>query len=160
MEIWKDVEGFPGYTVSDLGRARGLRGGILKPLLLNDYHHYSLYVDKKKIDIRVNRLVAFAFIGPCPVGKEVDHKNNNPLDNRLVNLQYMTHSENIRKRPKFTGCASRYIGVRKDGNRWRGTASAEKRVYLGPFKTEEEAARARDKFYRDRGQLVTFNFPE
>jgi hypothetical protein len=155
MENWLPVVGFEGYEISDLGNVRGKFGRILKPGANTDgYHFVGLYGDTKK-QVLVHRLVAAAFLGPCPAGHEVDHHNDIRTDNRLANLKYLTHSENIRKQPKRAGCASDYIGVYKTGNRWQSHAS---RVYLGYFDTQEEAARARDKFYRDNGQLVTFNF--
>jgi hypothetical protein len=159
MENWKDAVGFPGYKVSDLGQVRGKYGRILTPCLHRDgYHHVNLYGEKEK-HVRVHRLVAAAFLGPCPAGQEVDHDNHIRNDNRAANLKYVTKSENLRKQPKRAGCASTYIGVSKNGNRWMAKASAEKRVHLGRFDTQEEAARARDKYYRDKGQLVVFNFP-
>lgn len=41
----------------------------------------------------VHRLVAEAFHGPCPLGYEVDHVNGDKLDNRAVNLEYVTRCE-------------------------------------------------------------------
>lgn len=54
-------------------------------------HHY----------VRVHRLVAYAF-GVSPTlekqkGLDIDHINNNPEDNRLVNLQLISSSENRKK---------------------------------------------------------------
>jgi hypothetical protein len=154
--MWKKIEGYPGYEVSDQGDLRNSRGWILKPATVRGY---KLIVLTKK-HFYIHRLVAAAFLGPCPEGKEVDHKNNIRSDNRLENLQYLTHSENLRKCPKKAGCASPFIGVYKHKKRWTASGTAGKQVYLGCFDTQEEAARARDKFYRDRGMIVIFNFTE
>lgn len=43
---------------------------------------------------QLHRLVAFAFIGPCPVGKEVDHVDGDRTNNHVRNLEYVTRSEN------------------------------------------------------------------
>ena len=43
----------------------------------------------------VHRLVAAAFLGPCPDGQEVLHGNGQRLDNRLENLRYGTRQENV-----------------------------------------------------------------
>lgn len=42
----------------------------------------------------VHRLVAAAFIGPCPDGFEVSHNDGNLLNCRAGNLEYMTHADN------------------------------------------------------------------
>jgi len=42
----------------------------------------------------VHRLVAAAFIGPCPPGQEVLHDDDNPANNALNNLKYGTHRKN------------------------------------------------------------------
>lgn len=44
----------------------------------------------------VHRLVWEAFNGPIPEGLEINHKNRNRADNRLENLELLTHLENMR----------------------------------------------------------------
>ena len=104
-ERWLPVNGYEGfYEVSDLGGVRGRRrtgskGGPLKPRSTRFGH---LFVTLCAIDVGyeprqeyVHRLVAAAFIGPCPEDMEVRHLNGNPGDNRLANLAYGTHAENM-----------------------------------------------------------------
>ena len=47
------------------------------------------------------RIVLEAFVGPCPEGHECDHKNRERDDDRLVNLRWVTHSENMLNRRKY-----------------------------------------------------------
>lgn len=52
--------------------------------------------DSQKL-INVHRLVMLSFVGPCPQGMCVDHKDGNKQNNRLTNLEYVTLSENQRR---------------------------------------------------------------
>lgn len=54
-------------------------------------------VNGERIQAYAHRLVAEAFIGPLPDGKEVDHLNSKKDDNRASNLTYVTPKENTRK---------------------------------------------------------------
>lgn len=105
-EQWRPVEGrFGEYEVSDQGRIRSLdrtittrqgqrfvRGLVLKPAA--GPHGYLHVVLAGRQTVLIHHAVAAAFIGPRPTGAEVRHRNGNPLDNRAVNLEYGTRSDN------------------------------------------------------------------
>jgi hypothetical protein len=102
-ETWKPVVGFEGwYSVSDQGRVRRdkpgkstFRGRPLKPYIRRDgYPCVRFCCDAKTKGMAIHRLVAAAFLGPCPVGKEVNHRNGNRSDPCASNLEYVTRSEN------------------------------------------------------------------
>lgn len=101
---WKPIYGWP-YDVSDTGRVRRAEGGrgAREGRILAIEHNGKGYSRVKLCDggheqyYFVHVLVAEAFIGPCPPGCEVSHKNNVRDDNRVDNLEYLTHAENIRK---------------------------------------------------------------
>lgn len=103
-EVWKLIFN-GGYEVSSMGRIRRAKPGpggtyvgrIMKPNTLNGGHLIvSFWTNGRRKPNLVHRLVATAFIGPCPEGKEVHHKDGNPTNNRVGNLEYITHAENIR----------------------------------------------------------------
>lgn len=74
-EIWKDIEGYEKYQVSNLGRIRH-NGKILKPSL-DRYGYLCVHLSKDgfKKTFRVHRLVAMAFI-PNPEGLPcINHKS-------------------------------------------------------------------------------------
>lgn len=111
QEEWRQVVGFEGlYSVSNLGRVRseerevpGKLGSTRllpeKELSLCLQHGRRFLVGFRKNGERsnhfVHRLVAGSFI-PNPNGKpEVNHIDNNPLNNRVDNLEWVTHKENM-----------------------------------------------------------------
>lgn len=97
-EEWRVVPGHADYEVSSLGRVRSWKrgyGALLK--CAPDSAGYPRVVLDSASRYNVHRLVAAAFIGPCPEGKEVDHVNTVRADNRAENLQYLTRRENMAK---------------------------------------------------------------
>jgi hypothetical protein len=98
---WRDVQGAPGYRVNRSGQVIGLKGTILRPgKTSNGYFTVVLCypgTGKKKRMTLIHRIVAEAFLGPCPHKWEVDHKNGIKTDNRVENLEYVTSSENTRR---------------------------------------------------------------
>lgn len=101
-ERWKKIY-HDYYEVSTLGRVRRIVSGspntysgrILNPSKISRYPLVVLYgPDGEKKTIRVHLLVARAFIGPCPEGMEVNHKDTNKWNCRLTNLEYLTPQKN------------------------------------------------------------------
>lgn len=46
----------------------------------------------------VQQVVAYAFLGKCPEGQEIDHIDRNKHNNNIENLRYVTHKENMANR--------------------------------------------------------------
>ncbi|MDD5363601.1 MAG: NUMOD4 motif-containing HNH endonuclease [Ignavibacteria bacterium] len=100
-EIWKDIPDYEGiYKASNLGNIKSLKNKkekILSPAI-NDKGYYKVVLYKNKIKKTKlgHRLVAIAFI-PNPENKpEVNHKDGNPLNNNIDNLEWNTKLENVR----------------------------------------------------------------
>ncbi len=116
-EEWRNVDGFPGYMVSNLGRIKSLAravprifGGVLRvrrnPEVImkqfktgrkRNYYKVALSAGhKEKVQIGVHRLVAKAFIeNQRELAVYVNHKDGNGLNNRSDNLEWVTNSENL-----------------------------------------------------------------
>jgi hypothetical protein len=97
-EEWRPVAGYEGlYEVSSLGRVRRA-GRVLKPGRnpRTGYLVVSLWHDGKGETHTVHRLVAHAFIGPCPPGQHVNHRDFDRANARADNLEYLTPAENNR----------------------------------------------------------------
>ena len=98
-EIWKDIKGYEGmYQISNLGRVKSLKRGGVRILKLNKKKRgYIDVVLSKKGNvktIRVHRLVALAFLKnknkyPC-----INHIDNCPSNNQVVNLEWTTYLKN------------------------------------------------------------------
>ena len=83
--------------------------------------------------LNVSRAVLEAWVGPRPEGMECDHINGNPRDNRLCNLEWVTHAENVRRR---------WIANTKEGKGFNGKRLTE----LG-----KRTLRRRRKYAREHG---------
>ena len=103
MEVWKTLTNFEDYEVSNFGRIRRRvpDGRYPKHYLLhpnkksNGYRIITLINGNRKKCLHMHRLVAEMFIGKCPIGLEVNHKDSNRENNVVENLEYMTRSENL-----------------------------------------------------------------
>lgn len=112
MEQWRDIEGYEGlYQVSNEGRVKSLqreityKDGRKKTLpekilhnFLSDLGYYHVGLSKNGIPKRykVHRLVAKAFI-PNPDNLPViNHRDENPRNNVVENLEWCTQGYNIR----------------------------------------------------------------
>lgn len=103
MEQWNDIAGYKGlYQISSVGRVKRLEGrGCKRERLLkaqqtrNGYLQVGLYNDGKLKRVYVHRLVADTFIQNPDNLPQVNHKDENPLNNRVENLEWCTQSYNI-----------------------------------------------------------------
>ena len=95
-EIWRLVNNYPNYEVSNFGRVRRIVGKILKPIKKRKgYLVVTMYANGRK-QVGISRLVAGAFLGTRPNGYEINHKNGNKEKNDRYNLEYVTQLRNHR----------------------------------------------------------------
>lgn len=96
-EIWKKCYDYPTYKVSTCGRIRNLCGKIMKTHVLNNgYVGISLRKNNKSIHKCLHRLVALTFLEMTTPKLETNHKNGDRQDNRICNLELVTHSDNFK----------------------------------------------------------------
>ena len=103
-EIWKDIIGFEGiYQISNLGNVMVLNykntktKHMLTPKKNNKgYLWVELWKNKKSHCFLIHRLVAEAFIPNCYNLPLVNHKDENPLNNAIDNLEWCTYSYNVK----------------------------------------------------------------
>lgn len=90
------MPGWPSYAAHPSGLVKGpqrmlrgtsQRGGLLR-IRLRD--------GKRERWTFIHTVVLETFVGPCPEGLEACHGNGDPADNRVDNLRWDTHQENMR----------------------------------------------------------------
>lgn len=105
-EIWKSIKGYEElYQVSSLGRIKSLRrlgingryygGKILKPQIRSGYNSVTLYKKNDAKSFVIHRLVAIAFVENVFNKTQVNHINEDKIDNNFENLEWVTAKENI-----------------------------------------------------------------
>lgn len=102
------IPDFPDYKVGDDGSVwscsvsriygRPDKWIRLKPRpMKGGYVTVALYHNKKRTDRLVHRIVLETFVGACPDGMEACHADHDPSNNRLDNLSWGTHQENVQQ---------------------------------------------------------------
>ena len=106
IELWKELKGYREiYEISNYGKVRhkerdGARGYIVSSRELipqinsSGYYRVSLNLTGKPKSYFVHRLVAELFLPTSDETLVVNHKDGNKLNNRVDNLEWVTHSEN------------------------------------------------------------------
>jgi hypothetical protein len=120
MESVPNYEGI--YEVSSFGQVRSIdrytekksknngdktpvrhliRGRVLKQRQHTDgYWLVQLCNGRTERTTLVHQIVAAAFLGPCPKGKEVRHLDGNGSNSYYKNLEYGTHKKNLKDRER------------------------------------------------------------
>lgn len=138
-EIWKDVVGYEGlYQVSNLGRVKSVQrhykinGGIalrrekiLKEKTSFKYKRVGLWKDSSQKFLLVHRIVATAFIPNLNNYPEINHKDENPENNCVDNLEwctakyncnYLNHGKNISISRRDSGRVRKIAMIDNEGN--------------------------------------------
>jgi hypothetical protein len=162
-EFWRNIEGYDNYLISNLGRVKninpvksfGLNETILKKCVKN--HGYEMVtlcsIGVKNKKVLVHRLVADAFLEKKHNGENiVNHINGDKTDNRIENLEWVSHRENITHGKNRNKNIPYGIGIR---NGERGdTYNVRIRVkgesqHIGVYKTLGEAVLVRDNYLKN-----------
>ena len=97
-EKWKKIcFGEMEYFISNKGRVKGIRGLLLKQRMNKDgYLEVTVGKGRHRTRGKVHRLVAIAFIKRTDGYNEINHKDFNRQNNVVDNLEWCTHSYNIK----------------------------------------------------------------
>lgn len=115
-EVWKDIPGYPDYQISNMGRVKSLQHTVFhspsrkfpngryvtyKERILvpakegGGYYFVVLYKNKVKRSLRIHRLVAQMFLNNPNRYEQVNHKDEDKLNNCVSNLEWCTAKYNI-----------------------------------------------------------------
>jgi len=158
-EIFKIIANYPSYEISNLGNVKSLnyrqtnKSKILKPGKNGrGYLTVNLTKNKNKKNFTIHKLMAINFLNhkPCKYKVIIDHKDHNPLNNELSNLQLISNRENCSKDKRNK--SSKYTGV-SWSNKYQKWVSQfwfnGKSMYLGSYKKEYDAHLAYQKILTD-----------
>lgn len=107
-EIWKDIDGFEGdYQISNLGNVLSLKYGKHRLLSINKSGCYAQVILSKngKFTAKsVHKLVALAFIPNPNCYPIINHKDTNPFNNEVSNLEWCTYKYNNEYNGRIEKC--------------------------------------------------------
>src|SRR5574344_1980826 len=97
MEEWKEIKGFKDYKISNNGNVFSkLKNRNITPYINESgYYRIRLSLNGKIHHKTIHRLVALAFIENKNNLPEVNHKDENKLNNNVENLEWCTKRYNI-----------------------------------------------------------------
>lgn len=138
-EIWMEIEGSEGkYLVSNYGRIKRVCKNFTKFLL--PYYHRTNRAFRTQViflgeykGFEVSRLVAHHFIGECPPGEIVRHKNGITTDDFSGNLEYVSRQQNGKMTgPKATSKPVVQLDAKsmKLINEFRSASEASRKLYM------------------------------
>lgn len=150
-EVWKAVPGYEGlYEVSDQGRVRSLPRVIDMPSKLGNIYQLRhkgkvlkqhvdgsgrFYVGLCGVAFRVHRLVAMAFIPNPDNLPQVNHKDENPKNNRVENLEWCSFQYNLNYGTRLARIGKHFwlpvIGTDKDGKEYYFSSMREAGEKIG-----------------------------
>lgn len=111
-EKWKLIDGFGDkYQISSFGRIRrsGDKMILCTQTSQKGYKHICLYY-KGKVNCWIHRLVARAFLPNPDSLTDIDHIDGDKSNNNINNLEWVSHSENIRRALQLGFISKDHIG--------------------------------------------------
>ena len=123
IEQFRLVDGYNNYEVSSFGRVRNNKTGRILRHRDNGNGYLSLQLGRSSGNKYVHRLVCSAFIPNPEMLLEIDHISRMKNDNNVLNLRWVTRSQNLKNRLCNKTNISGITGVqfKSEGGSWSGS---------------------------------------
>lgn len=97
MEVWKTMKEHKNYEISNYGKIRNKKTGRIRKTTINNkgYEQILVYINKKPKSYYVHRVVANNFIDNPNNFKEINHMDENKLNNKIDNLEWCDSKYNL-----------------------------------------------------------------
>ncbi len=154
-----EIPGYPGYAVTKDGKVFSLNywhKGIvheLIPVLSRGYYYVNIWQNRKQIKQPIHRLIAITFLPPHPLEKsEINHKNGVKLDNIPDNLEWCTHSDNMRHAwgNKLIHIDDKWIEKCRKIGSGTGALNGKRSGYKRAILTKEQAYEIKNRLSNER----------
>lgn len=161
-EIWKKIDGFKNYSISNTGivwNEKTKRCVTVSKTKGNSGYYFTVCIKNSNgwSNKRLHRLLAEVFIGDVE-GMVVDHIDRDTFNNQLSNLRIVTIRENNLNCRPHKGKRVKYKGVYMSGKRYMGSVWRNKKQFYKLFATAEEAALWYDEMaVKIHGNIVSTN---
>lgn len=140
-----DYDPGSGYLIRNSGSSSG---SVIKAVSFSRAGKpTAIVVTCKPKTFKAHRIIWEMHYGPIPEGMVIDHRDGNPLNNKIANLRCCTQKQNMRNMKPFSTNRLRRKGVRWIAHHRRFLAKITvdgKQKHLGYFLTEQEAQDAYD----------------
>ena len=149
MNDFKILEEFPNYEIYKNGDIFNTKTNfkLCGTIENNGYRRFSLSnKDGKRKNMRHHRLLAQTFLENPNNYKQVDHIDNNKLNNNLENLRFCSQSLNSTNREHYSHKKNgapekrfKYVNWHKRDKQWEGNIAVNgKNIYIGTSDNDEE----------------------
>ena len=143
------IKDFENYGINIYGQVKNFKTGRIKKTQINGHGYYYVQlfeIGKRMTGKRIHRLLAEIFHPNYDKKKCVDHIDGDITNNKLSNLRWVTHEENMQNRKKHSNNRSGITGVYwyKTLQKWQASITLNgKTKHLGRYEMLHEAVRAR-----------------
>ena len=145
-EVWATIRGCSSYAVSNMGRVKNTRTGMLVKGFPNNKDPKRAYLQVRlgANNYLVHVLVMETFSKRPSLIYEIDHIDDDKQNNKLSNLQWLTRSQNARKSKVNSVMVKKIFVFNEDGTEQMLCGSQMAAYYMTGIKPDKIARAAHE----------------